>query len=151
MWSINVDTIESVARRRFQLQDKAIEVFFSTGRSHLLTFPITSNRETVISWLTTARPSLALTTQSLAAITKLWQQGGLTNFQYLTTINSLAGRTTNDLMQYPIFPWILADYTSDHLDLTAVNSYRDLRKPVAVQHEESTKKYQETYQMLQQE
>ena len=33
-------------------------------------------------------------------------------------LNVLAGRTYNDLNQYPVFPWILADYTSDALDLT---------------------------------
>jgi hypothetical protein len=28
-------------------------------------------------------------------------------------LNTLAGRSYNDLMQYPIFPWILADYESE--------------------------------------
>lgn len=28
-------------------------------------------------------------------------------------LNTLAGRTYNDLMQYPVFPWILADYESE--------------------------------------
>ncbi len=42
-------------------------------------------------------------------------------------LNSLAGRTSNDLMQYPIFPWILSDYTSDQLDLTNPASFRNLR------------------------
>lgn len=28
-------------------------------------------------------------------------------------LNTLAGRSYNDLMQYPVFPWILADYDSE--------------------------------------
>lgn len=28
-------------------------------------------------------------------------------------LNTLAGRTYNDLMQYPVFPWIIADYESE--------------------------------------
>ena len=28
-------------------------------------------------------------------------------------LNTLAGRSYNDLMQYPIFPWVLADYESE--------------------------------------
>lgn len=28
-------------------------------------------------------------------------------------LNTLAGRSYNDLMQYPIFPWVLANYTSE--------------------------------------
>jgi hypothetical protein len=32
-------------------------------------------------------------------------------------LNTIAGRTYNDLQQYPVFPWILADYTSATIDL----------------------------------
>lgn len=32
-------------------------------------------------------------------------------------LNSLADRTFNDLTQYPVFPWILADYTSESLGM----------------------------------
>lgn len=50
--------------------------------------------------------------------TAKWAKGEMSNFQYLMLINTLAGRTFNDLTQYPVFPWVLADYTSDELDLT---------------------------------
>lgn len=43
----------------------------------------------------------------------LHQKGELSNFEYLMHLNTLAGRTYNDLMQYPIFPWVLADYQSE--------------------------------------
>jgi Beige/BEACH domain len=46
-------------------------------------------------------------------------------------LNSLAGRTPNDLMQYPVFPWILADYASHNLDLTNPASFRNLRQVTA--------------------
>lgn len=41
------------------------------------------------------------------------QRGEISNFQYLMHLNTLAGRSYNDLMQYPVFPWILADYDSE--------------------------------------
>ena len=41
------------------------------------------------------------------------QNGEITNFQYLMHLNTLAGRSYNDLMQYPIFPWVLANYNSE--------------------------------------
>ena len=28
-------------------------------------------------------------------------------------LNTLAGRSYNDLMQYPVFPWVLSDYESE--------------------------------------
>ena len=43
----------------------------------------------------------------------LLQRGEITNFEYLMCLNTLAGRSYNDLMQYPVFPWILADFDSE--------------------------------------
>lgn len=43
---------------------------------------------------------------------------------------SLADRTVNDLTQYPIFPWVIADYKSGTLDLTNPKTFRDLSKPI---------------------
>lgn len=47
-------------------------------------------------------------------------------------LNTIAGRSYNDLSQYPVFPWILADYTSKELDLENPSSFRDLSKPIGV-------------------
>jgi len=35
-----------------------------------------------------------------------------------------------DVTQYPVFPWVLADYTSQKLDLDKVSTYRDLTLPM---------------------
>lgn len=48
-------------------------------------------------------------------------------------LNTLAGRSYNDLMQYPIFPWILADYDSEELDFTDPLTFRDFSKPMGAQ------------------
>ena len=45
-----------------------------------------------------------------------------------------AGRTYNDLNQYPVFPWVLADYQSEVLDLNSPATFRDLSKPVGALH-----------------
>ena len=45
-------------------------------------------------------------------------------------LNTISGRTYNDLSQYPVFPWILLDYTSEELRLDDPAVYRDLSKPV---------------------
>lgn len=34
------------------------------------------------------------------------------------------------LLQWPVFPWILADYSSPKLDFNSASSFRDLSKPV---------------------
>lgn len=59
-----------------------------------------------------------------------WRRRDITNFEYLMTLNTLSGRSYNDLTQYPVFPWVLADYTSEKLDFNKSSTFRDLSKPV---------------------
>ena len=64
-----------------------------------------------------------------------WQEGAISNLQYLLELNALACRSVHDLSRYPIVPWVLADYSSQHLDLTAAPTFRDLSLPMAAQAE----------------
>jgi len=48
-------------------------------------------------------------------------------------LNTLAGRSYNDLMQYPVFPWVVADYTSPELDFADPHTFRDLSRPMGAQ------------------
>ncbi|KAJ1424747.1 WD40/YVTN repeat-like-containing domain superfamily [Sesbania bispinosa] len=59
-----------------------------------------------------------------------WRRRDITNFEYLMILNTLAGRSYNDLTQYPVFPWVLADYSSEVLDYNRSSTFRDLSKPV---------------------
>jgi len=47
-------------------------------------------------------------------------------------LNKMAGRSYNDLMQYPVFPFVIADYTSQVLDLTDPQVYRYFRLLIIV-------------------
>jgi hypothetical protein len=67
---------------------------------------------------------------SKSNLTTLWTQRKISNFEYLMALNTISGRTYNDLAQYPIFPWIIADYSSDTLNLKDPSIYRDLSKPI---------------------
>lgn len=78
--------------------------------------------------------------------TRRWMKGEISNFHYLMLINTMAGRTFNDLTQYPVFPWVLADYTSEVLDLTNPRSFRDLTKPMGCQNPERQAEFKERYQ-----
>lgn len=53
-------------------------------------------------------------------------------------LNTISGRTYNDLTNYPVFPWIIADYESETLNLADPNVYRDLSKPMGAQTEDRT-------------
>jgi Beige/BEACH domain len=69
----------------------------------------------------------------LPRVTRAWQLGRLSNFSYLLYLNLAAGRSFNDLAQWPVFPWVLRDYSSAVLDLCDEAAYRDLTKPMGAQ------------------
>ena len=147
-WSCSFTNIEAACRRRFQLKDIAIEFFLTSGETHLIVFLSPTERNSVMTFLDRAGVSGKIKSANLPVTTKLWRQGHLTNFQYLMELNRLAGRTFNDLMQHPVFPWILADYSSSHLNLTLQQSFRNLRRPIAVQSDGSEEKYLTNYNIL---
>lgn len=64
-------------------------------------------------------------------------------------LNKMAGRTFNDITQYPVFPWVLADYTSEVIDLNDSRVYRDLSKPVGALNEDRLAQLIERYNDLQ--
>ncbi|CAK8986108.1 BEACH domain-containing protein B (BEACH-domain homolog B) [Durusdinium trenchii] len=78
--------------------------------------------------------------------TEKWRNRALSNFEYLIRLNFLAGRSVNDLTQYPVFPWVLADYESESLDLSNPASFRDLSKPMGALTEDRLAEVRERYQ-----
>lgn len=81
----------------------------------------------------------------MRAGTARWVAGDMSNFDYLMLINTVAGRTYNDLSQYPVFPWVLSNYTSDTLDLTDPANYRDLTKPVGALNPDRLEEFVDRY------
>lgn len=80
--------------------------------------------------------------------TQLWKYGEISNFYYLMILNILAGRTFNDLTQYPVFPWVLADYENETLDLLSSETFRDLSKPMGAQSSKRRNQFIERYEAL---
>ena len=85
-----------------------------------------------------------------AKITSLWVQGKITNFEFIMQMNSFAGRTYNDLTQYPVFPWVLADYESEDIDLNDPSIYRDFSKPMGAQSRTRANQFKDRYESLKQ-
>ncbi|VDO10393.1 unnamed protein product [Rodentolepis nana] len=136
--------IRAVFTRRHLLRHVALEIFLTTRTSVMFALPDEAIVRRVVYALPPVgigirygvpqshRISLAPGRQhlSLSQATQRWQRREMSNFDYLMCLNTLAGRSFNDLNQYPIFPWVLSNYTSKHLDLNEPANYRDLSKPV---------------------
>merc|ERR1719334_1449911 len=135
---IRLSAIESLHCRRYLLRPQGLELEYKTGAGHTLhhiylSFNKPGDRDRVYEAM---RAQTDLTTggkdtdQETENITHKWQHGVISNYDYLLYLNSQADRSFNDLTQYPVFPWVVADYTSSVLDLDSAATYRDLTKPM---------------------
>ena len=59
-----------------------------------------------------------------------WQNYSISTLEYIMWLNIYAGRSFNDLTQYPIFPWILANYKSESLNIK--NDLRNICIPMGM-------------------
>uniref|UniRef100_A0A8C0Y9C5 Lysosomal trafficking regulator n=1 Tax=Cyprinus carpio carpio TaxID=630221 RepID=A0A8C0Y9C5_CYPCA len=150
-FSWTYEEIKEVHKRWWQLRDNAMEIFLTNGRTLLLAFDTTKFRDDVYHNILSSELPNLLEYGNISALTHLWSSGQITNFEYLTHLNKHAGRSFNDLMQYPVFPFILRDYTSETLDLQDTSIYRILSKPIAVQSKEKEDRYVDNYRYLEEE
>ena len=95
----------------------------------------------------TRRASLMSARQLYRAsnMTQKWQRREISNFEYLMFLNTIAGRTYNDLNQYPVFPWVLTNYDDGEIDLGSANNYRDLSRPIGALNPSRRKYFEERY------
>ncbi|CAM2112910.1 unnamed protein product [Caretta caretta] len=136
--------IRSIFSRRYLLQNTALEIFMANRVAVMFNFPDPATVKKVVNCLPrvgigtsfglpqTRRISLASPRQIFKAsnMTQRWQHREISNFEYLMFLNTIAGRTYNDLNQYPVFPWVITNYESEELDLTLPSNFRDLSKPI---------------------
>ncbi len=145
---IPFDEIQEILKRRYQLQNNALEIFLTNGFNYLIAFESNNKREEFHNQILTKSLTNLSESKSLVALTQMWRERQICNFEYLTHLNKISGRTFNDLMQYPVFPVIIADYENDSLDLRESTSFRNLSRPIAIQKKSREKYYIEQYNYL---
>ena len=135
------------------LEHVALEVFVRLpSRSYFFAFATYAEMKAFVKALCVAKPTIHVVNrkkrvQMAEACAQMWRRGSISNFEYIMKLNTLAGRSYNDLSQYPVFPWIVADYTSTTLDLNSPSTFRDLTKPVGALNEKRKAFVQERYNM----
>ena len=55
-----------------------------------------------------------LKNMNLKYLYEKWMKWEISTFKFLMILNFYANRSYNDINQYPVFPWILTDYSSDN-------------------------------------
>lgn len=151
----NIEGLSEVYGRRYLLQNCAIELFFADGAEAFFAFEnpaalqkfFRAIRRQPTPRLRTPR---TLNPRSLirhSQYTELWRRRQISNFEYLMVLNVMAGRSYNDITQYPVFPWVISDYKSQILDLSGKTPgvFRDLSKPIGAINPERLQEILERY------
>ncbi|KAK3582874.1 hypothetical protein CHS0354_012486 [Potamilus streckersoni] len=150
-WSLS--QLREIHFRRYNLRRSALELFLIDQTNYFLNFQ-QKDRNKVYSRIVSLRPPNLISYQSRSpaellkssGLVQKWVQHEISNFEYLMQLNTIAGRTYNDLSQYPVFPWILSDYTSEELDLENPAVFRDLSKPIGVVNPKNEQDVREKYE-----
>uniref|UniRef100_A0A3P8VSU4 Neutral sphingomyelinase activation associated factor n=1 Tax=Cynoglossus semilaevis TaxID=244447 RepID=A0A3P8VSU4_CYNSE len=135
---IKLHRIRRIYKRRHCLRPLGLEVFCSENdlcSDIYLRFYNTADRDEIYYYIATFLEN-HMTEHTAESYMLQWQRGHLSNYEYLLHLNNLADRSCNDLSQYPIFPWVIADYTNKYLDMTDPATFRDLSKPVGALNKE---------------
>eukprot|EP01156_Anaeramoeba_ignava_P000354 Anaeramoba_ignava/a1040_33.p1 GENE.a1040_33~~a1040_33.p1 ORF type:complete len:1229 (-),score=395.70 a1040_33:98-3706(-) len=167
------EDINNVLKRNFSHQDIGLEIFTENGRSYFVCVN-SSQREQImekILWNIKGRIRrpfpyssvvdnyydyniLGEMTQlggyrdekDIEIHTKMWQEGRITNFQYLMFLNTISERSFNNYSQYFVFPWILSEYETESLSIEDEKNYRDLSKPMGALTDARKNMFEERYQ-----
>ena len=145
----SLSKIRNIEKRRYLLQPIALELFLSNGRTFLIAFEKSERQralQRIIQYASQARSTDP--NQIMSTLTTKWENGEISNFEYLVILNTWAGRTYNDLMQYPVFPWVLADYDSNVLDFSRSETFRDFSLPMGAQAADRLAQFRKRYKEL---
>jgi factor associated with neutral sphingomyelinase activation len=147
----NLRNVIHLVRRRYNLRQIGIEFFMKNDKSIFFSFKSVEQRDEVYQILL-KQPKLEncfiSLKNELKQMTKEWQNGNVSNFDYLLFLNFVSDRSFNDLTQYPVFPWVIADYESNELDLNREKTFRDLKNPIGALNEERLKSFQNRYKEM---
>uniref|UniRef100_A0A3Q1F1J1 Neurobeachin-like protein 2 n=1 Tax=Acanthochromis polyacanthus TaxID=80966 RepID=A0A3Q1F1J1_9TELE len=145
--------LREVHLRRYNLRRSALELFFIDQAHYFINFKKKVRNKVYSRILGLRPPNLfyfgSRSPQELlkaSGLTQKWVCREISNFEYLMQLNTIAGRTYNDLSQYPVFPWVLCDYTSPDLDLENPAVFRDLSKPIGVVNPRHAQNVREKYE-----
>ena len=149
--------LQNLQRRRHQLRHTGVELQFGSGPGNredvFLAFPSNAERESFVGLV--CEHSTAVddagsdaAKSQLTEVMRKWHRKEISNYEYLLQLNAAAGRSFNDIVQYPVMPWVLADYHSDVLDLDDPATFRDLSKPIGALDEARLAQSLERYAQL---
>ena len=154
VWTYTLVSIREVVPQQYLHIDAAVDVQMSFDKGVFLVVLDRNNsmnptgRNAFIHELTQINAHITVfdCAKELSRYQRLWVNGLMSNYSYLTYLNRSARRCVRVWNQFPVMPWVLADYQSASLGMTNPQSYRDLSLPMGAQREEKRLLLQKRFQ-----
>ena len=137
--AINYKEIKWIFKRKYYYNNSALEIFTTTNKSFYFNFKFENDRTEVLNeilkkldepvqiiddlkesksqniigyenGIVHKQKGLKIKSINLSKIVKSWKNWEISNFNFLMWLNIFGNRSYNDISQYPVFPWILANY-----------------------------------------
>ena len=137
--AINYKDIKWIFKRKYYYNNSALEIFTTTNKTFYFNFKFENDRTAVLNeilkkldepvqiiddlkesksqnivgyenGIIQKQKGLKIKSINLSKIVKSWKNWEISNFDFLMWLNIFGNRSYNDISQYPIFPWILANY-----------------------------------------
>jgi hypothetical protein len=116
----NLNEIKFVIIFRYLYKYKGLNIFLEKGkRSIIFLFETEKETKEIYNYLIENSPKFDTMRYDIKKYMNLWVEGYISNFDYLIYLNEMAGRSFNDLSQYPVMPWIIKNYSD--IDCKLIN------------------------------
>ena len=127
--------IFEILTRKFIHRNTAIEVFLFSGKSYFINFFEESVQSDALNLVKKWKKVHVCEdpTEILQGLRKKWTERQISNFHYLILLNKYSGRSFKDISQYPVFPWVIIEFSSSELDLNNPEVFRNFNYPIAAQ------------------
>ena len=154
-FSIPYDNIKIIFRKRYCQRDTGIEILNKNLKGNYFSFINKNDREkclndiknhlecyeikmdtnknidefkNIVGYLIGKKKFFS--NKNLTQLIKKWTSFQISNFEFLMWLNLYSNRSYFDLLQYPIFPWIITNYKTNEINLES--DIRDFSLPMGM-------------------
>jgi hypothetical protein len=152
--NINYEDIKYIFLRNYFYQNTAMEIYTTNNKSYFFNFKTDSDYNKCINHILSylhyreikgedhkgkkligyeqiygVTSDKRIKSYYISSKMEEWQYYKISTLEYLMWLNIYSGRSFNDLTHYPIFPWIISNYTAGQLE---ENNFRNLSIPIGM-------------------
>ena len=132
-FNFSFEQIKYMFKRIYYYHQTGLEIYTINNRSYYFNFKKSSVRNEIYDKISPYLKSNKLNIDNF--ITK-WKKYQISNMELIMWLNVFGGRSYNDISQYPVFPWVISDYSREKINESDLYKdktlYRDLTLPLGM-------------------